>query len=207
MDITDELTREVRERTLKNGDDPQALLKILYDLSTWSDDQVADLQREIIGQVSELIQGSFPWPETNAPTGDGNVDPDEWPDVGLLGKLGYEVGKSGKDEHRRRNILQQAIQVEADEWLPIEAQAEQWGDPSTENRLEKIANSLSAFARNAKKRDNPSLETAISHWQEDLKYLKERYYEPRHAFEWPNLEDTESGVDKSQPTLPFDGGD
>ncbi|WP_251922942.1 hypothetical protein [Salinibacter ruber] len=60
------------------------------------------MQRDIIDQVTEQLKTSFLWLETDAPTGDGSVDPDEWPDVGLLGKLCYEVGKGGKSKYRRR---------------------------------------------------------------------------------------------------------
>lgn len=182
-----DLTRELEQKADENEDDPRALLEILHDLTTWSDEEIAEVQRKIIDQVSKHLETPFPWPETNAPTGDGTVDPDEWPEIGLLGKLGYKVGKGGKNKYKRRAILRRAFQVEASEWLPVEEQASEWGDAVSEERLEKIANSLSAFARNAKKRDETSLGTAISHWEEDLEYLKERFYGTRHSFDWPSL--------------------
>jgi hypothetical protein len=197
MDITDELAKDVRERVTENKDDPQALLEILRDLTTWSDEEIAEMQRDIIDQVTAQLETSFPWPETEAPTGDGSVDPNEWPDVGLLGKLGYKVGKGGKSKYRRRAILRKAFQANASEWLPVEEQADQWGKPTSSKRLQKIANSLAAFARNARKRSDPSLEMAISQWEADLAYLKEQFYEEQFSFEWPNLSEEKREEDTS----------
>lgn len=200
-----DFTKELRAKAEENEGDPQALLEILYDLTTWSDEDIAEVQRGIIDKVSEHLDGEFPWPGTDVPTGDGTVDPEEWPGVGLLGKMGYKVGKSGKGKYTRRGILHRAFQTEAGNWLPIEEQAEEWGEPRSEERLQKIANSLSAFARNAKRREDPSLETAISHWVEDLQYLKERFYSPRYSFDWPNIAGADnSGVAEDHPELPFD---
>ena len=183
------LTQELREQARANADDPRALLEILRDLTTWSDEEIAEMQRDIIDQVTRQLETSFPWPETDAPTGDGSVDPGEWPEIGLLGKLGYSVGKGGKGKYRRRAILRKAFQADASEWLPVKEQAEQWAKPKSPARLQKIANSLAAFARNARKKDDPSLETAISHWEADLTHLKEQFYDEQYSFEWPNLSD------------------
>ncbi|MCS4159421.1 hypothetical protein [Salinibacter ruber] len=196
------LTQELREQARANADDPRALLEILRDLTTWSDEEIAGMQRAIIDQVTQQLETSFPWPETNAPTGDGSIDPGDWPDIGLLGKLGYEVGKGGKNKYRRRAILRKAFQADASEWLPIEDQAEQWGEPTSSKRLQKIANSLAAFATNAKKKD-PSLETAISHWEADLAHLKEQLYDEQYSFEWPKAGAADTDGDDKLPKLPF----
>lgn len=201
------LTQELREQARENADDPRALLEILHDLTTWSDEEIAEMQRDIINQVTQQLETSFPWPETDAPTGDGSVDPDEWPDIGLLGKLGYKVGKGGKSKYRRRAILRKAFQTDASEWLPVQEQAEQWGEPKSPDRLQKIANSLAAFARNARKRDDPSLETAISHWEADLAHLKEQFYDEQYSFEWPNTGAADVDTDDTLPTLPFGNED
>lgn len=199
-----DLTKELRAKAEENADDPEALLEILYDLTTWSDEDIAEMQQEILDKVSEHIDGEFPWPGTDVPTGDGKVDPEEWPGVGLLGKMGYKVGKSGKAKYTRRGILHRAFRADADDWLRIEEQADEWGKPQSEERLEKIANSLAAFARNAKRRDDPSLETAISHWGEDLQHLKKRFYKPRYDFDWPELGFTDNGGGKTHLPLPFE---
>jgi len=179
------LTRELEQKARDNTDDPRVLLEILYDVTTWSDDDLASLQRWIIDQVLDHVDEPFSWPATEVPTGDGRVTPDEWPEVGLLGKLGYKVGKSGKDEFRRRAILRHAFHVDAGKWLPVGEQASAWGAPRSAERLQKIANSLAAFARNARKRSDSTLETAISHWETDLHYLKEEFYESQFTFKWP----------------------
>lgn len=189
------LTQELREQARANADDPRALLEILRDLTTWSDEEIAEMQRDIIDQVTRQLETSFPWPETDAPTGDGSVDPGEWPEIGLLGKLGYSVGKGGRGKYRRRAILRKAFQTDASEWLPVKEQAEQWAKPKSPARLQKIANSLAAFARNARKKDDPSLRTAISHWEADLTHLKEQFYDEQYSFEWPAPHEKTGGAD------------
>lgn len=206
MDLTEGLAKELEEKAEKNEGNPRALLEILYDLTTWSDNEIAKLQRKIIDRVSAHLNGPSEWPEPDSPFSDGKggLDTDEWPDVGLLKKLGYTTGKNGQAKYRRRAILHRSLQVDAQEWLPTKEQAEEWGQPESEKRLEKVANSLSAFAGMEKKKEKPA-EVAISHWEADLKYLKERFYAPDHSFDWPNTDVMASGPDGDgkHPELPF----
>lgn len=209
MDLTEGFAKELEEKARANEDDPRALLEILYDLTTWSDDEIAELQRKIIDRISAHLSEPFDWPEPDPSSIDenddgGGLDTEEWHEIGLLKKLGYATGKHGKAKYRRRAILHRSLQVDAREWLPVEEQAEEWGDPESEGRLEKIANSLSAFAGMEKRKEEPS-EIAISHWEADLKYLKERFYDPGHSFEWPDLDVAPAGPDGDgkHPELPF----
>lgn len=207
MDLTRGLAKELEEKAEENEDDPRALLEILHDLTTWSDDEIAELQRQIIDQVFSHIGGDMPKPPGPNPPSSGEedgLDPDEWPDVGLLKKLGYTTGKNGQTKYRRRAILHQSLQADAQEWLPVEEQAEEWGQPESEKRLEKVANSLSAFAGIEKKKEKPA-EVAISHWEADLKYLKERFYKPSYPFDWPSTDAASAGgnSDGKHPRLPF----
>lgn len=53
-------------------------------------------------------------------------------------------------------------------------------------RLKKLANCIATFARNAKRRRNASMELAIAEWEEDLAYLKNKYYRPADGYSWPD---------------------
>ena len=200
MDFTEGLVRELKQKAKENEDDPQALLEILYDLTTWSNDDIAELQKWIIEQVSEDLDSSLTRSPIEVPAGDGSVDSDEWSDVGLLGSLGYKVGKRGKPQFRRRAILRLAFRCEADEYLP-ESEAEKWEAPESPGRLQRMANSLSAFASNAR-RNSGSYDTAISHWEQDLQFLKEEYPETGSRVDWPSVSSStgDNGEEKGPAT-------
>jgi hypothetical protein len=53
-------------------------------------------------------------------------------------------------------------------------------------RLQKLANCIASFARNAKRRCYASMELAITEWEEDLAYLKDKYYRPVDGYNWPD---------------------
>jgi hypothetical protein len=63
--------------------------------------------------------------------------------------------------------------------------AEGWGKPRTARRLQKLANTLAALTRNAKRRDSMSYAKAIDDWEDDLALLRERYYVQFLHFGWP----------------------
>jgi len=196
-----DLTRELEQRAKENVDDPQVLLEILYDLTTWSNDDVAELQKWIIEQISGELDTSVTRSPTEVPTADGPATSEMWPDVGLLGSLGYRVGKSGLPRFRRHAILRNAFRCEADQFLP-ESQAREWGKPMTPQRIQKTANSLAALARNARKKGS-SYATAIEHWEDDLQFLKGEYSDVGQDVDWPATSESaqSSANDTSYPDL------
>lgn len=62
---------------------------------------------------------------------------------------------------------------------------EEWGEPSTERRLQKLAESIAAFTRNAKRRNTTKFRKAIQDWETDLAYLKQTYHDECFKFQWP----------------------
>jgi hypothetical protein len=105
---------------------------------------------------------------------------------GVLSYMGYRVGKSSAlDRNRRRRILDYVFcgllpQVNDRQYMRT------WGKPKTATRLRKLANAISAFARNARRKRKKSFALAIAEWEEDLCYLKERYYDRRvRDWKWP----------------------
>ena len=65
---------------------------------------------------------------------------------------------------------------------------EQWGEPRTAKRLQKLANCLASFAKSKRRSQTRDYSEAIADWESDLAYLKATYYRPRTGFVWPDTE-------------------
>lgn len=127
----------------------------------------------------------FPWPTTDAPGGNGRLSGNGWPEQGMLSFLGYHVGETNRtSEDKRRLILDWVF---SNSLPPLENQQDNlaWDRPQTPHRLEKLANTIAALTRNAKRRDPTALRRAIHDWEGDLEYLRDRYYVNVFKFEWP----------------------
>jgi hypothetical protein len=127
----------------------------------------------------------FPWPNTTAPWGVQRLKNVAWRQHGMLGFLGYHVGEAQPTSRDvRRCILEYAFEC----YLPPlndRIYYLEWGKPSTPQRLKKLANTLAAFTRNAKRRDALSMGRAIDDWEGDLGFLHKRYYVGFFHFGWP----------------------
>ncbi len=128
----------------------------------------------------------FEWPTTDAQPGLGpfSIDP---PEKGMLSCLGYKVGKNGKTRGVRRHIL---LEVFGGELPPVNSRSyvEEWCRPNSAGRLQKLAEAIAAFARNAKRRNDNSMRHAIRHWEYDLNFLYQELYVNRFQFAWPSVE-------------------
>ena len=129
----------------------------------------------------------FDWPSTAAGPADGSLRPGGWHPEGLLSYLGYRVGEiQGVGRPTRRNILD----VVFGQPLPPVNSATYmrgWGSPSSPARLHKLANELASFARNAKRKRSADMSRAIGDWEDDLRYLHDKYYVERFHFGWPRV--------------------
>lgn len=125
----------------------------------------------------------FRWPETlvGKQTGSGSVV-ETANEVGVLRSMGYQVGVHGLPSNERRRLLNLIFERELKLALPP-AYLSEWGRPGTPTRLRKLAHTIAALTRNMKRRsaDAPSIEE----WEEDLAYLKQRFYIGRFSFDWP----------------------
>lgn len=130
----------------------------------------------------------FPWPTTTSPKGIGRLRRIEAPTDGMLSSLGYHVGETQPTRQQvRLCILDYAFECH----LPPLGSPDyysQWGFPQTTQRLKKLANTLAALTRNAKRHDTPSYAKAIHEWENDLLFLYEKYYIRRFSFEWPTAD-------------------
>jgi hypothetical protein len=97
----------------------------------------------------------------------------------------YRVGRTNGLEPAVRKLLLAGIFVgPLPPVFPPNYMA-QWSVPKSARRLQKMAETLAAFVRNAKRRHDDRLDDAISEWEHDLQFLYERYYLGHFHFSWP----------------------
>ena len=118
----------------------------------------------------------FEWPSTEAGRGDGSMPFENWHSEGMLAFLGYRVGTTqGVSDQIRRQILDATFALV----LPPVNNREylrEWAGPGSAARLQRLANEIARFARNAKRKRSANMESAIADWEDDLLYLYRRYY-------------------------------
>ena len=145
--------------------------------------------KELRAELASFFQrtGSyFPWPTTEAQEGSQELPSDAFEhEVGVLGFMGYKVGKTGAAKGKRHALLDDAYLGN----LPFVNSAEymaKWSKPKTGKRLERIAISIAEFAKARKKSDSKKYAAAIRDWEAALEYLRQTYYEGKYSFQWPN---------------------
>lgn len=127
------------------------------------------------------------WPTTEAPLGIEQLFPNGWQESGLLSSCGYTVGKSGATETIRRAILSRLVEQDINFANFKSDYINSWGKTNSLERLLKIARTIAVLCRNAKGSPN-DLKKAITEWESDLAFLKEKYF---HTFlnldnqKWP----------------------
>jgi hypothetical protein len=130
-------------------------------------------------------EGYFEWPTTEVANGDGSLSSDAWHSIGMLSVLGYRVGTTeGLPEIQRHFVLDQAFCISLPP-LNGPAYMTEWAAPVTASRLKKLAETLAALTRNAKRRRSRDLQVACEEWEADLAFLYRKYYVRRFRFAWP----------------------
>ncbi len=145
-------------------------------------------QRHIERRRLKLLNqaGYFEWPSTDAPASIHGFSGDKFfYKDGLLSYVGYKVGRKGIVKHIRLQILDCVFHNQLPNVHSLEYMDE-WGFAKTSPRLRKIAESLAAFTRNAKRRKNADNSQAILDWESDLEYLYYKYYIGKFGFAWPD---------------------
>lgn len=126
----------------------------------------------------------FKWPTTDARAGEGGIDGSDWKHLGMLLYLGYSVGKyAALTQERRQTLLLRAFAMNLPP-LNGPAYLREWGAPGSPSRLRKMAVSIAALTKNAKRRRQMNMQTAISHWEADLRFLRKRLYVGKFRFGW-----------------------
>ena len=90
---------------------------------------------------------------------------------GLLSHEGYSASKNGPTDQRRQRILQNIFigDVQIPEFIS-ESVLTQWGKPRSQERFDKLRNSINSFKSLNEGRKNRSDE-AIRKWEKDIEYL------------------------------------
>lgn len=150
-------------------------------------EQAIKLRQEISSAWGTLAAQNnwFPWPTTITSVGTRRLKCIDWRPNGMLSYLGYHVGETQQtSRHMRRHILEYVFEYQLP---PLDSHDYylEWGQPQTAQRLRKLANTLAALTRNAKRRNGISYAKAIGDWEDDLRFLREKYYFGFFHFWWP----------------------
>ncbi len=139
------------------------------------------------GKVDE--NGYFVWPNTDIGSSKTTIASslfDDWQEKGVLSFYGYHVGNTkGVSSQTRQTILEGVFNAVIPPVFDL-PYLYQWGAPATPARLKKIAYTLASNARNFKRQKNSSYLDAIREWEEDLEFMKNKFYIERFHFAWPS---------------------
>lgn len=177
---------ELKAKVVALWDDGPSLALLMQELrrrrpKKWKSDLIASISV----RLQELSADSFAWPTTNVgrSTGSALLTSHMRPE-GMLKACGYRVGHSGLRSIERQRLLCDLYLEPLPAAITTDYDLE-WGMPQSSRRLQKLANTIAALARNAKRR-GPQLELAVHHWEADLTYLKVKFYVGRYDFKWPS---------------------
>ena len=84
------------------------------------------------------------------------------------------MGLKGHSKEKRHKILDYVITTDISNEKIRNLQ--DWHQPGTMGRLIKTAHVLASLCRNAKRRED-NFDLAIQHWESDLAYLKDKYFD------------------------------
>ena len=99
----------------------------------------------------------------------------ERPPLGILGDMGYRVGKvRGLPRQQRREILWRTFRVHLTAVSPwTQAYINEWGQRCSPARLNKMCNVLTSLINTAEQVTARDMSVAIAEWDEDLQFLLE----------------------------------
>ncbi|MFM1685447.1 MULTISPECIES: hypothetical protein [Aeromonas] len=126
----------------------------------------------------------FSWPTTAILTSNHSLMEINWPKIGILQAVGYRVGDKGLFKNERQKILSEVYNSK----LPlVESQLymNEWGTPKSSRRLYKVAYTIAALVRNAKRKTKADMRRAITDWEDDLSWLRSKYYVDM-MWDWPS---------------------
>ena len=181
-------TAELREITADGNIDYATLHAIYVELRFRRRRAARELLRKLEKRLAKLKGEFFKWPSSDASPGAGDMDESFfYYRQGVLGFMGYCVGTSGSSSEKRRELLTSIYEGPLPS-LNSAIYMAGWGKPKSCARLKKMAESIAAFARNAKRHDLRRFKIAVADWESDLAHLKRKYYVEHCDFAWPDTE-------------------
>ncbi|MBS8225752.1 hypothetical protein DYI42_05825 [Vannielia litorea] len=147
---------------------------------------VAAIEKEWKRRIRELPESeAFKWPSTDVGSGSGGGN-FERQEISYLKILGYTVGRTdGLPESSRQLILDRCFSGQLPPYQSI-SEMRKWGEPKSSLRLRKMAYHIASLAKNFKKMPSGGYDGAIADWEDDLKYLYDKYYVRYFRFAWPS---------------------
>lgn len=127
------------------------------------------------------------WPTTDAPPSLASLLDSGWVRAGMLSHYGYHVGQDGQPAANRLKTLAKIFNAELNIDLFEKRYIGEWSTPSSLGRLMKMARTIAALCRNAKRSPHNFIQ-AINDWERDLEYLRRTYYHTflnLEALTWP----------------------
>ncbi len=133
----------------------------------------------------EQIGHDWRWPMRALPNGGRIPLSVDMPDDGMLSAYGYRVGKHGLPTSVRQVILERVFKADL-HLVHSREYTQQWGAPSSSDRLSKLAWTISSLADNAARNASANYSRAVDDWIYDLEWLRRSFYE-QHSFrfQWP----------------------
>jgi hypothetical protein len=193
------------EHARGNWDDDDVLSKVNIQFMSererdswfYLEEEVCEIRKQLISLVRK--QSSVPgnaddgrvieWPPQALQSRSVALKADcYWYEHGVLSFMGYHVGESSAlSAEQRRSILAYVLAEQIPK-VNDPAYMSKWGDPGSEKRLRKMADSLATFARSAKLNKHADKSIAVFEWESDLVYLKRTFYRfgTKHLWKWPS---------------------
>jgi hypothetical protein len=159
------------------------LRQAIQELSPGDDDENDDEDVED-DEDDEPDELEWPWPVTGVTDGNGRGgSPLFEHERSALKMCGYTVGRDGLPQAERFRLLDYFFRNRLPSAVP-QVFGDEYGDPGSEGRLQKMANVIASNCRNFKKNDAHRYRQAIADWECDLALLHARYYKAG-SFPWP----------------------
>ena len=131
--------------------------------------------------------GYFKWPSSEPGREDWEDATAKWMDVGPLAFMGYHAGKTaGLSTPHRQGILVRIFTGEIPSVFPRKY-LQDWGTPSSAQRLRKMATAIAFSLRSKLSTNDPHMYEAIADWATDLQFLHDTYYVGKFGFSWPSV--------------------
>jgi hypothetical protein len=161
---------EIERIATSEWNNTKVLNEIYYELEFRSRKKALDLRERIAARLTQLQGTQFSW-STTANPGSQNLPSDAFKyEEGLLRHYGYKVGMNGLPESERWEILD-TIFLRPLLQMDNAAYLSEWGEPKSAKRLQKLAESIAAFTRNAKRRNRGSFSKAIQDWETESLFI------------------------------------
>lgn len=146
---------------------------------------IAAFLEQNANKKKKTSEPDWPWPIPDVTEGKGkSAFAAKFADVSALKLLGYSVGTNGLGVTERKELLERFFTGPLPS-IVDELFGDAWGNPGSEERLKKMADTISSNCKNFKRNDAAKYHVAIADWESDLAWLKENFYK-RGRFPWPD---------------------